>query len=127
METMSAKEEPAQTEEASAKNACLSPHAFEAASLLKTLGHKGRLMILCHLSESEKSVTELQALLPASQALVSSHLARLRYEGLVAFRKDGKTNLYTLKDHKARQVLNLVNDIFCGGLGEGQESSQNKR
>lgn len=94
----------------------LAPHAFKASSLLKALGHEGRLMILCHLSNGEKTVSELQNLLAAPQALVSSQLARLRHEGMVSFRKDGQTNFYTLKDQKTRQVLDLVNTIFCGGL-----------
>jgi len=96
----------------------LSPHAFQASALLKTLGHEGRLMILCHLSNGERTVSELQTLLSAPQALVSSHLSRLRFEGMVTFRKDGQTAYYSLVDHKTRQVLNLVNEIFCGGLRE---------
>lgn len=94
----------------------LAPHAFKASSLLKALGHEGRLMILCHLSNGEKTVSELQNLLAAPQALVSSQLARLRHEGMVSFRKEGQTNFYTLKDQKTRQVLDLVNTIFCSGL-----------
>ncbi|WP_456388937.1 ArsR/SmtB family transcription factor [Profundibacter sp.] len=98
------------------RGASLAPHAFKASSLLKALGHEGRLMILCHLNNGEKTVTELQALLSAPQALVSSQLARLRHEGMVTFRKEGQTSYYSLSDKKARQVLNLVNKIFCGGL-----------
>jgi len=95
----------------------LAPHAFRASSLLKALGHEGRLMILCHLSNGEKTVSELQALLSAPQALVSSQLARLRHERMVTFRKQGQTSYYSLADHQTRQVLNLVNTIFCTGLG----------
>lgn len=95
----------------------LAPHAFRASSLLKALGHEGRLMILCHLSNGEKTVSELQALLSAPQALVSSQLARLRHERMVTFRKEGQTSYYSLADKKTRQVLNLVNTMFCAGLG----------
>lgn len=95
----------------------LAPHAFRASTLLKALGHEGRLMILCHLSNGEKTVSELQALLSAPQALVSSQLARLRHERMVTFRKAGQVSYYSLADQKTRQVLNLVNTIFCDGLG----------
>ena len=92
-------------------------NAFEVATLLKVLGNEGRLMILVYLGKGEKSVKELQDLLNAPQALVSSHLARLRYEGLVTFRKDAQCSFYSLKDNKAVNLLNLVDSIFCGGLG----------
>ena len=45
--------------------------AEEAATLLKALGHDGRLTILCHLRTGPKSVTELEDLLSARQAIVS--------------------------------------------------------
>lgn len=98
----------------------ISPHVFEASSLLKALGHQGRLSVLCHLGTGEKTVKELQHLTNASQAITSSNLARLRYEGLVTFRKEGKSCKYFLKNNKARQVLGLVNDIFCEGLATGR-------
>lgn len=104
------------SEQPAVNSAHLAAHAFKASSLLKALGHEGRLMILCHLNNGEKTVTQLQDLLAAPQALVSSQLARLRHEGMVAFRKEGQTCFYTLKDQKTRKVLSLVNEIFCSGL-----------
>ena len=88
--------------------------AAEAAQFLKTLSHEGRLMILCHLSSGEKSVTALEALLGARQAAVSQQLARLRLEGLVAARRDGKAIYYSIRDDKARAIMALVYDMFCG-------------
>ncbi len=84
-----------------------------AASFLKALSHEGRLMILCHLSSGEKSVTELEQLLSTRQAAVSQQLARLRLEGLVSCRRDGKIMYYALADHKARQMIDLVYNLFC--------------
>ena len=57
--------------------------ATAASNFLKAISHEGRLMILCHLSTGEKSVTELETLLSARQAAVSQQLTRLRLEGLV--------------------------------------------
>jgi DNA-binding transcriptional ArsR family regulator len=88
-------------------------NATEAASFLKAIGHEGRLMILCHLTTGEKSVTELEGLLSARQAAVSQQLARLRLEGLVQPRRDGKTIYYSLTDERPRQIMELVYDLFC--------------
>lgn len=92
----------------------MAARAAEAASFLKALSHEGRLMILCHLSAGEKSVTELEDLLRARQAAVSQHLARLRSEGLVAARRDGKVIYYAIKDPKVGAMIALVYEMFCG-------------
>lgn len=88
-------------------------NATDAANFLKAISHEGRLMILCHLAAGEKSVTELEDLLSARQAAVSQQLARLRLEGLVTPRRDGKTIFYRLTDDRPRQIIDLVYDLFC--------------
>jgi ArsR family transcriptional regulator len=88
--------------------------ATEAANFLKALSHEGRLMILCHLSTGEKSVTELETLLDCRQAAVSQQLARLRLEGLVTCRREGKVIYYSLGDPKVLRTIALVYDLFCG-------------
>lgn len=92
----------------------IAEHAREAANLLKAVSHEGRLMILCHLMTGEKSVTELERLLSARQAAVSQQLARLRLEGLVVPRREGKVIYYSLADDKPRQLIETVYDLFCG-------------
>lgn len=88
-------------------------NAETAANFLKAIGHEGRLMILCHLASGEKSVTELEDLLSARQAAVSQQLSRLRLEGLVTPRRDGKTIYYSLTDDRARQMIETVYALFC--------------
>ena len=88
-------------------------NATDAANFLKAISHEGRLMILCHLASGEKSVTELEDLLSARQAAVSQQLARLRLEGLVTPRRDGKTIYYRLTDDRPHQIIDLVYDLFC--------------
>ena len=88
--------------------------AERAAELLKTLSHSGRLLILCNLADGEKSVGELEGLLKSRQAAVSQQLARLRKDGLVRFRRDGKTIYYSLSDKKARRVIELLYSLYCG-------------
>ena len=87
--------------------------ATSASSFLKAISHEGRLMILCHLVSGEKSVTELEDLISARQAAVSQQLSRLRLEGLVIPRRDGKTIYYRLADDKPKRVLEVVYDLFC--------------
>tara|TARA_R110002020_G_scaffold46612_10_gene132630 strand:- start:1727 stop:2011 length:285 start_codon:yes stop_codon:yes gene_type:complete len=87
--------------------------AADAASYLKTLAHEGRLMILCHLGTGERSVGELEELLGTRQAAVSQMLARLRDEGLVDTRRDGKTIYYSLADRNTEQVIGLLYSLFC--------------
>ncbi len=91
----------------------MAPQAEAAAALLKALSHEGRLMALCHLSSGEKSVTELEDLLGARQAAVSQQLARLRADGLVATRRDGKAVYYSISDDRAAKVMELIYDLFC--------------
>jgi DNA-binding transcriptional ArsR family regulator len=86
-------------------------HARE--ELLKALAHEGRLMILCGLLHGEKSVGELEALLSRRQASVSQQLARLRLEGLVCARRDGRTIYYSIANDKARSVIGALYESFC--------------
>jgi len=88
-------------------------NATRASNFLKALGHEGRLMILCYLATGEKSVTELERFLSARQAAVSQQLSRLRHEGLVCPRRDGKTIYYSLTDDRSRQIMEVVYDLFC--------------
>lgn len=88
-------------------------NAEEAAAFLKALAHDGRLMILCHLSAGERSVTELEQLLGSRQAAVSQQLARLRLEGLVHSRRDGKAIYYSLTDPRVERLIGIVYELFC--------------
>jgi DNA-binding transcriptional ArsR family regulator len=88
-------------------------HATDAAAFLKALSHEGRLMILCHLAAGERSVTELEALLGSRQAAVSQQLARLRLEGLVTTRREGKTIFYSIHDPKVLQTIRMLQDVYA--------------
>jgi DNA-binding transcriptional ArsR family regulator len=55
----------------------------------------------------------LEDLLSARQAAVSQQLTRLRLEGLVKPRRDGKAIYYSLTDDRSRQIMELVYDLFC--------------
>ena len=83
------------------------------SDFLKAMAHEGRLMILCNLAGGEKSVSDLEDLLSYRQAAISQQLARLRLEGFVNFRRDGKTIYYSIKDLKILKIINLLNKEFC--------------
>lgn len=87
--------------------------AADAAAFLKTLAHEGRLMILCHLATGERSVSELEELLNLRQATVSQMLARLREEGQVATRREGKTIYYRIANNDTAQVIGFLHRLFC--------------
>ncbi len=88
-------------------------NAKAATDFLKSLAHEGRLMILCHLATGEKSVTELEDLMASRQPAVSQQLARLRMEGLVSTRREGKTIFYTIADDKTKSTIDFVYGVFC--------------
>lgn len=92
--------------------------ATAAAGFLKALAHEGRLLILCHLSQGERSVSELENLLGARQAAVSQQLSRLRLEGLVACRREGKTMYYSISDPRSRRLIELMYEMFCAPQDE---------
>jgi DNA-binding transcriptional ArsR family regulator len=86
-------------------------HAADAA------GNESRLMILCTLAEGERSVGELNEIIPLSQSALSQQLARLRREGLVKTRRESQVIHYSLCDGPADRVINVLHDIFCGTGG----------
>jgi len=93
--------------------------ADRASTLMKTLGHSGRLMILCNLADGELSVGDLAERLDMSQSSLSQHLARMRSEGLVDSRRESQTVYYRLMEGDARSVIESLYEIYCP-----QEASQ---
>ncbi len=87
--------------------------ARAASDFLKALAHESRLLILCLVAERERSVTELETILALRQPAVSQQLARLRMDGLVTTRREGKAIYYSLADDEVRRIMGLLYDIFC--------------
>ncbi|MBL6855365.1 MAG: winged helix-turn-helix transcriptional regulator [Rhodobacteraceae bacterium] len=79
---------------------------------LRAMAHEGRLMILNCLKDGEKSVLDLENLLPYRQAAISQQLARLRLEGFVDFRRDGKIRFYSIKNAKILRLVLFLNEEF---------------
>ncbi len=88
--------------------------ASHACELLKAMANEWRLMILCQLSEGEKTVSELQTLLGLSQSALSQHLAVLRREKIVTARKHAQSVSYSLAGDEATKVMETLHELFCG-------------
>ena len=87
--------------------------ASRASALMKTLGHKDRLMILCHLADGEKSVGQIADLLEIPQSPLSQHLSRMRKEGLVDTRREAQTIFYSLKSGEASRIVEVLYELYC--------------
>lgn len=91
-------------------------HAQDAAQLLKALANESRLMILCSLVQTELNVSELNDRVDLSQSALSQHLAWLRRENLVQTRRDAQTIYYSLQGTKAKEVIQVLQSIYCAHL-----------
>ena len=92
--------------------------ASHAVELLKAMANEWRLMILCQLSEGEKTVSELQEILGLSQSALSQHLAVLRREKIVKSRKHAQSVSYSLAGDDAPRVMHTLHEVFCETQGE---------
>ncbi len=88
-------------------------NAEYTTDFLKYIAHAGRLMILCRLSEGPASVAELEETLTVPQTSVSKQLARLRRKGLVEFKREGRSIIYSLSDERARELVGTLYKLFC--------------
>ncbi len=80
---------------------------------MKRLALAGLFLLLCLLAEGERSVTELETILSLRQPTVSQQLARLRFDGMVTTRRDGKAIYYSLANDNVRKVISVIYRIFC--------------
>jgi ArsR family transcriptional regulator len=91
--------------------------AAEAAAVMKSLSHEGRLRVLCYLAEAgEMSAGALSGLVGLSQSALSQHLAKLREDGLVATRKAAQSVFYRIADPKVLDLLSALHGIYCPAL-----------
>jgi ArsR family transcriptional regulator, virulence genes transcriptional regulator len=94
----------------------LERNAAEVAGILRALGNERRLMILCQLVElGEATVGSLVEAAGTSQSAVSQHLAKMRDEGLVTFRRDSQTIWYRIADPRIEDLFATLHRLFCRG------------
>ncbi len=92
----------------------LEEKAAEVAGILRALANERRLIILCRLVESgEATAGALAAAVRLSPPALSQHLAKMRSEGLVAFRREGQTLWYRIADPRLERLFATLHQEFC--------------
>ncbi|BBD81222.1 ArsR/SmtB family transcription factor [Aerosticca soli] len=99
----------------------MAAQAGEAVAVLKALGHPGRLLVLCQLTQGERAVGELAQALQMGQSTVSQHLALLRREGLVSGRRAAQSVLYRIRDPRVQALMQTLYEQFCATMPEEAE------
>jgi ArsR family transcriptional regulator, virulence genes transcriptional regulator len=88
--------------------------ATEVAGILRALANERRLMILCRLVEcGEVTVNTLAEAIGLSQSALSQHLAKMRAEGLVTFRRESQTLWYRIADPRVEELFATLHKLFC--------------
>lgn len=88
--------------------------ARRATEMLKALSHEGRLLILCLLARGEKSVSEIEQVMDMPQAAVSQQLARLRLDGLVSARREGRSIYYSIAAADVTKLITALHEMLRG-------------
>ena len=85
------------------------------AERLRALGHDARLLVLCRLAkDGEVTAGSLTGIGGLSQSALSQHLARMREDGIVTYRREGQTLWYRIADNKIEQLMGVLFDLYCG-------------
>jgi DNA-binding transcriptional ArsR family regulator len=82
------------------------------ARLLKALGHPTRLFIIDQLTQGERCVCELTAMIGADISTVSKHLMVLRAAGLVLDSRRGPQVYYSLRGEGLEPVLAGLEELL---------------
>lgn len=88
--------------------------ARDIASLLRAVANERRLLILCRLVElGEATVNSLADSVGLSQSALSQHLAKMRDEGLVTYRRESQTSWYRIADPRIEKLLATLHELYC--------------
>lgn len=85
----------------------------DVAGIMKAIAHPQRLMLMCHLAEGEKNVSELLGLCEISQSQLSQFLNRMQREKLLKVRKEGQFSYYSIADKQILKLIQSMQKIFC--------------
>lgn len=99
-------------------------NADDICEIMTLLSNRSRLMILCLLSEGEKSVGQLAEAIGARDTAVSQQLAVLRRERIVKARREGQTMYYRIVRDDIGQLLAFLYETYCGDPAQKQETDQ---
>lgn len=105
----------------------LEKKASQAATTLKSLSNKWRLLVLCQLVKGEKSVGELLEIIDLSQSALSQHLAVLRESDLVSTRRESQSIYYSLKGEAVSKILAALYQVYCAPSEKSAKSGKGRR
>lgn len=80
---------------------------FDLAELFKIFGDSTRIKILFALLGRELSVSDIADVFGMTQSAISHQLRVLKTNGLVRFRRDGKSLRYALSDDHVTKILSM--------------------
>ena len=88
--------------------------AAKAAAMLRAIGNEQRMLVLCLLIEhGELTVGAMLEHVPLSQSALSQHLAKMREEGLIAFRREAQTLHYRIENPAVEKLMTTLKNMFC--------------
>lgn len=88
--------------------------AGQAAAMLRLLGHEQRLLVLCLLLQhGEMTVGALLEQVDLSASALSQHLARMRDESLVAYRREAQTLYYRIEHPHVQALIETLKKLYC--------------
>jgi ArsR family transcriptional regulator, virulence genes transcriptional regulator len=105
----------------------LQSKAETVEALLKSVGNRNRLIILCELGKGDRSVGVLQQALGLNQSALSQHLARLRLDGVVATRRESQTIYYSLASEKVARLISLLDELYCAPACDAPNESSKRK
>jgi ArsR family transcriptional regulator len=88
------------------------------AEFFKALAHPTRVRILKHLKEGPRCVCEFTEDLDVEQSNISQHLAILRKQEIVSFRKEGLKVIYRVNYPQIFEILDMVEEILISQVNE---------
>lgn len=101
--------------------------ADNAVELLKALGNRHRLLIICQLVDGERSVGDLAGFLGLRDSTVSQHLALLRKDGLVSARRDAQSIYYSIASEPAREILTTLYRVYCAPQKSSKATTERRK
>jgi DNA-binding transcriptional ArsR family regulator len=87
--------------------------SLRASLLLKAMSNEDRLVLLCQLVKSEKSVGEIEVATGILQPTLSQQLTVFRENGLVTTRRQGKHIYYRVTEPAVLAIMNVLYEHFC--------------
>lgn len=82
------------------------------SKFFKGFGDYSRLSILRCLMDGSRTVSEIQRITGFSQPKISNHLKNLRDCELVTFEQEGKYVIYSIKDDRIKEIMQLAETLL---------------